>query len=140
MRFEIEIELQSEIYEYAIAFDFPEGFRELRVFDERLIVGGRPIYTRELAQVHLARVSQEREAHFRIDWHLVALPIVRDLRERPFIHFQTVAPADANPSTNAKSNLGGFQRGNTRTGSSVHQLWRLVFGSTRLRSFGIHQD
>jgi predicted ATPase len=81
MRFEIEVELRSKIYEYAVAFDFPEGFRELRVFDERLVVGGRPVYTRELAQVHLARVSQEREANFRIDWHLVALPIVQETSE-----------------------------------------------------------
>jgi predicted ATPase len=82
MRFEIEVELESKIYEYSIAFDFPEGFRELRVFDEKLIVSGKPIFTREMAQVHLARISQDKEARFRIDWHLVALPIVQEASEK----------------------------------------------------------
>ncbi len=78
MRFEIEVELEAKIYEYAIAFEFPEGFKELRVFEEKLTVDGKPVYTRELAQVSLARAGQEKEAKFRIDWHLVALPIVQE--------------------------------------------------------------
>jgi predicted ATPase len=82
MRFEIEVELEKKVYEYSIAFEFPEGFRELRVFEERLAVGGSPVYTREMAQVHLARVGQEKEAQFRIDWHLVALPIVQESSEK----------------------------------------------------------
>src|SRR5215210_4470712 len=45
MRFEIEVELDAKIYEYGIAFEFPEGFKELRVFEEKLAVGGKPIYT-----------------------------------------------------------------------------------------------
>ncbi len=77
MRFEIEAELGGKTYQYTIAFELPEGFRELRVFEERLAVGGEPVYTRELAQVRLARRVQEREAHFRIDWHLAALPILQ---------------------------------------------------------------
>jgi len=80
VRFEIEVELKSKVYEYAIAFELPEGFKELRVLTERLAVEGKPVYTRELAQVHLARMGpeQEKEAKFRIDWHLVALPIVQE--------------------------------------------------------------
>ena len=78
MRFEIAIELDAKIYEYVIAFEFPSGFKELRVLEERLAVDGRPVYTRELAQVHLARTGAETEAMFRIDWHLVALPIVQE--------------------------------------------------------------
>jgi len=76
MRFEIEVELGSEVYEYALAFEFPKGFKELRVLQEKLAVSGNPIYTREVAQVHLAREHQEGEAIFPIDWHLVALPII----------------------------------------------------------------
>ena len=75
MRFEIEVELEGEIYEYVVAFEFPEGFKELRVFEEKLAVNGKPIYTREVAQVRLARTGQE--ANFLIDWHLVALPIIQ---------------------------------------------------------------
>jgi ABC-type cobalamin/Fe3+-siderophores transport system ATPase subunit len=77
VRFEIEVELGSRIYGYTIAFEFPLGFKELRVFEEKLALDGKPVYTRELAQVHLSRVGQEKEANFFIDWHLVALPIVQ---------------------------------------------------------------
>src|SRR5215216_2016822 len=82
MRFEIEAELGGQIYEYIIAFDYPEGFRQLRVFEEKLLVGGKAVYTRETAQVHLARMNLEKEARFRIDWHLVALPIVQENSEK----------------------------------------------------------
>jgi predicted ATPase len=77
VRFEIEVELQARTYGYAIALEFPEGFKELRVLEEKLTADGRPVYSREAAQVHLARTGQEREANFRIDWHLVALPIIQ---------------------------------------------------------------
>ena len=80
MRFEIEVELAGKVYQYNIAFEFPEGFRELRVREEKLAVDDKPIYARETAQVNLARTvpEQETEAKFRIDWHLVALPIVQE--------------------------------------------------------------
>src|ERR1035441_5549832 len=29
MRFEIDVELKAKVYEYAIAFDLPEGFKEI---------------------------------------------------------------------------------------------------------------
>ncbi len=78
-RFEIEVELKGKIYEYAIALDLPEGFKELRVSEERLAVDGQAVYTRKEAQVHLAKAGQrqEKEAKFRIDWHLVALPVIQ---------------------------------------------------------------
>ena len=40
----------------------------------------KPVYTREIAQVLLAKTGQEqeKEARFRIDWHMVALPIVQE--------------------------------------------------------------
>ncbi|MGH9431291.1 MAG: AAA family ATPase [Terriglobia bacterium] len=78
MRFEIVVKLAGEMYEYVIAFEFPEGFKELRVLEESLIVDGNRVYTREAAQVHLlARPGQDKDAQFRIDWHLVALHIVQ---------------------------------------------------------------
>lgn len=82
MRFEIEAEIKDQIYEYIIAFDYPDGFRQLRVFEEKLLVGGKAVYTREAAQVNLARIQLEKEARFRIDWHLVALPIVQENSEK----------------------------------------------------------
>lgn len=78
MRFEIELELNARTYEYVVAFEFPEGFKELRVLEEKLAVESKPVYTRQVAQVHLAKTGQEKEAKFLIDWHLVALPIVHE--------------------------------------------------------------
>lgn len=84
VRFEIEVELQSKVYTYVVAFDFPEGFTELRVHEEKLAVDGRPVYTRNGAQVVLAKAGQQqdKEAKFRIDWHLVALPIIQQQSEK----------------------------------------------------------
>jgi hypothetical protein len=82
MRFEVEVQLADKVYTYGIAFEFPERFRELRVAEEKLLVDGQPIFTRELAQVRLARAGRELGANFRIDWHLVvALPIVQPIAQ-----------------------------------------------------------
>jgi ABC-type cobalamin/Fe3+-siderophores transport system ATPase subunit len=78
MRFEIEVALKAVIYQFTIAFEYPRGFKELRVLEEKLTVGGKSIYSREVAQVHLTRSGPEKEADFRIDWHLVALPIIQE--------------------------------------------------------------
>jgi predicted ATPase len=77
-RFEVEVLLAGRYYAYSVAFEFPTGFRELRVSEERLSVDGNPIFTRELAQVRLARTGSGAEAAFRIDWHVVALPIIQE--------------------------------------------------------------
>jgi predicted ATPase len=77
-RFQVEMTLADRSYSYSIAFEFPSGFRELRVLEEKLLVDGTPIFTRELAQVRLSRTGQASEAAFRIDWHVVALPIVQE--------------------------------------------------------------
>ena len=82
MRFEIEIELNKIIYSYSIAFELPEEFKELRVLDEKLAVGGKPVYWRERAQVYLADTKGQGEAKFLIDWHLVALPIVQEQSQK----------------------------------------------------------
>lgn len=78
MRFEIEVELESTVYRYSVAFELPKGFKELRIRDEELQVSGAQLYSRERAQVHLVRTAQEGEANFKIDWHLVALPIIQE--------------------------------------------------------------
>lgn len=80
MRFEIEVDLNSTTYLYTIAFELPAGFKELRVMEERLLVGGTPIFTRQKAQVRLARNTEfdQKEAEFGIDWHLAALPLIQE--------------------------------------------------------------
>lgn len=90
VRFEIEMGLRShagvgpKVLAYTVAFEFPQGFRELRVREEKLIADGEPIFTRELAQVHLFRGGHGRDAQFPVDWHLVALPVIQtQMREYP---------------------------------------------------------
>jgi hypothetical protein len=77
MRFDIEVLLDSKVHGYTLALEFPSGFKELRVLEEKLAVDGTPAFTRAAAQVHIPRADQEREAKFLIDWHLVALPIIQ---------------------------------------------------------------
>jgi len=48
------------------------------VSEEKLAVDGAVIFSRELAQVQLPRTDGSREAALRIDWHVVALPIVQE--------------------------------------------------------------
>lgn len=54
IRFEIEVLIESALYKYELALELPEGFRELRVFEEQLSVSGEPIYSRKEDQVTLA--------------------------------------------------------------------------------------
>ena len=77
VRFEIEVEIEKKTYGYNIAFELPAGFKELRVLEEKLTVDGKPVFTREVAKVHLARKRGEKEADFVVDWHLVAFPIIQ---------------------------------------------------------------
>jgi len=86
IRFEIEVLLQDKLYKYVLALDLPEKFRELRVFEEELLVAGDPIYSRKEAQVTLHTTSQNREAQFRVDWHLVALPVIQEQSETDPLH------------------------------------------------------
>jgi len=86
IRFEIEVLLQDKLYKYVLALDLPEKFRELRVFEEQLLVAGDPIYSRKEAQVTLHTTSPNREAQFRVDWHLVALPVIQEQSETDPLH------------------------------------------------------
>ena len=85
IRFEIEVELptdvlglQTKVFRYVIAFEYPPGFKELRVLEERLSVDGNPVYARQVSLVDLAKPDQDQAATFAIDWHLVALPIIQE--------------------------------------------------------------
>ena len=85
MRFEIEVELEGQVYEYAVAFEFPQGSKELRMLEEKLDVGGGSVYTRKGAQVYLGMWSNSATTlsstsllgSFPIDQYLVALPIIQ---------------------------------------------------------------
>ncbi len=90
IRFEIEVLLDKKLYKYVLALDLPERFRELRVSEEQLLVAGAPIYSRKEAQVTLYKSSQNHEAKFGVDWHLVALPVIQEQSEKdPLRLFKT---------------------------------------------------
>jgi ABC-type cobalamin/Fe3+-siderophores transport system ATPase subunit len=86
IRFEIEALLNDKLYKYVLALELPEKFRELRVFEEQLLVAGDPIYSRKEAQVTLHTSSRSREAEFLVDWHLVALPVIQEQSETDPLH------------------------------------------------------
>ena len=86
IRFEIEVLLDNILYNYTLALELPEKFKELRVFEEKLIVSGNPIYSRKGAQVTLYKSPQNYEAQFLVDWHLVALPIIQEQSEIDPLH------------------------------------------------------
>ncbi len=77
-RIEIEAEIKGKSYRYVLVLDLPNGFREIRIFREELTIDGEPAYTREEANVALSGATGRDEARFRLDWHLVALPIIQD--------------------------------------------------------------
>lgn len=78
IRFEIEVLLEKRLYKYILALDLPDRFKELRVSEEQLIVDGNSIYSRKEAKVILHTSFQNNEAEFRVDWHLIALPVIQE--------------------------------------------------------------
>lgn len=78
MRFEVDVELEGILYQYRLALEFPEGFKELRVQSEHLVVNSQPIYSREHSKVSVARKGRGVAAEFMIDWHMIALPIIQE--------------------------------------------------------------
>lgn len=84
IRFEIEVLLEEKIYKYTLALELPEKFKELRIFEEQLLIEEIPVYSRREAQVTLA--SQNRDANFRVDWHLVALPVIQEQSHMDPLH------------------------------------------------------
>lgn len=79
MRFELQVTLDGQCFDYSLALELPERFKELRVRDESLQLDGRFIYTREHAQVTMPRQGAPAgDAQFNIDWHLVALNVIQD--------------------------------------------------------------
>ena len=86
IRFEIELVLQNTLYKYILAWELPEKFKELRVLEEKLLIDGEPIYSRQQARVTLHKTLQNSEAQFLVDWHLVALPVIQQQSETDPLH------------------------------------------------------
>ncbi len=80
IRFDLEVLLHDEVYRYNLALELPQGFKEMRVAEERLSRDGVDIFARDTAQVTLSKTSTS-DARFIVDWHLVALPIIQQHSE-----------------------------------------------------------
>lgn len=86
MRFEVDVELNGQLYQYSLALELPSGFRELRVLSEQLVVENQPIYSREHAKVSVRSKAQVPLAEFAMDWHMIALPIIQEQSETDPVH------------------------------------------------------
>jgi predicted ATPase len=73
MRFEIDLKLAAKHFKYTISFDFPSNFEEARVVEESLFVDGYEIFSRVQAQVNITDGGA-----FRVDWHVLALPVINE--------------------------------------------------------------
>lgn len=78
IRLELEAMLHDKSYRYSLAVELPEKFRQPRIAEERLSVEEQPLYVRQEAQVTLFDTSHNREARFRLDCNLVALPVIQE--------------------------------------------------------------
>ena len=111
IRFELEVELDARRYRYDITFELPTGFKELRVREERLVVNDSPIYTRECAQVTLVNTKQDKGAHFSMDWHLVALPIIQASAQDPLHLFKLESSTETLEPNVQVTNFGAWFSG-----------------------------
>jgi ABC-type cobalamin/Fe3+-siderophores transport system ATPase subunit len=77
VRFEFEVLLGAERFDYMLALELPEKFRELRVLDEQLAINGEVVFSRKVAQVNLRPAASDAAAPFMVDWHMIAFPIIQ---------------------------------------------------------------
>lgn len=79
MRFEVDVLYGGQRFEYSVAFDWPEHFREARILEERLVVDGQPIFSRDLAKIVFG------ETRFNLDWHVFAIASITEPAPRRYI-------------------------------------------------------
>lgn len=99
MRLGLEVTLNDQVFSYSLGLELPEGFRDLRVVDESLKVGGTPVYVRRQAEVALnhkgvdeskSKAAAGNNAQFRVDWHQIALPLIQERSDKdPLQVFRT---------------------------------------------------
>ena len=79
MRFEIEVELDAEVYQYTISFAVPKSQRETDLFVvEEKLNADRAVFTRAAATLQVeTRNPDPLRGAFPIDWRLAALPIIQ---------------------------------------------------------------
>ena len=137
IRLEIEVELDSQLFQYTVAFEFPESFKEFRVKKEDLFLNNNPLYTRDLAHVQVAKTGFDQKAEFNLDWHLVALPIIQSQPKESTLHFQGMASPNSHTPACSKLNNRRLGRRNARTKRGREGSGSLVFGIAGRSAFRI---
>ncbi len=105
IRFEIEVLLENRLYKYVLALELIVYAKELRVLEEQLLVAGNLIYSREVDQLTITiygsnaspllaeqfpLTNQLIATQFRLDWYLIALPVIQEPSENhPLNVFKT---------------------------------------------------
>lgn len=86
MRFEVRVVLDGKTFTYELAFELPEGFHELRVAEERLVLNGKQLYWRDRSDIRTGDSTRKKDTGFRLDWHLVALPVIQERSDTDPLH------------------------------------------------------
>lgn len=86
VRFEIEVDLEGVRYAYSLALELPSGFRELRVLEESLQVGGIMKFSREVEKVRFPDGNKQSSGGMTFDWHLIWLSVHQARSERDPVH------------------------------------------------------
>lgn len=76
VRLELEVRIAEVRYNFCLALDFPDDFRELRVLEESLHVDGEAKYTRKFADIEFPREGTSVPS-MSFDWHLVWLSVAQ---------------------------------------------------------------
>lgn len=81
VRFELELRLSGVRYSYCLALELPEGFRELRVKEERFEVDGVTMFERHIADIQFPN-TDGKGGPLSFDWHLIWLSAAQARSER----------------------------------------------------------
>ncbi len=99
IRFEIEVLLEGKLYQYTLALELSEDFKELRIFEEEAKVDGELVFSRERSKLVYMRAtsSLDKNQHgyvdgtepdeVKVESHLAALPIISFDQLLPLINW-----------------------------------------------------
>lgn len=87
-RIELDADVEGHRFSYTLSLELPANFRELRVREESLKIDNLEYFSRTESFVQLTGAG-DRDSRFRLDWHLVALPIIQERDQKdPFFFFR----------------------------------------------------
>lgn len=99
IRFEIEVLLEKKLYQYILALELSEDFKELRIFEEEAKVDGELVFSRERSKLVYMRATSSLDENqhgytdgaepdeVKVESHLAALPIISFDQLRPLINW-----------------------------------------------------